>query len=93
MIHVENWREGLDWYRRAFPQAQTVSLPDYEFECLEINGINIEVVNADEKVGAGTLKLALGQRVGFLAPSNFITDYRNEFEPLPAKSNKSNHQR
>lgn len=63
MVHVKNWKEGLAWYQKAFPQAQSIKLPEYNFECLQLNGINIEVVEADEKVGAGTFGLAVDWEV------------------------------
>ena len=52
MVHVPDVVVGLDWYRRAFPEAINIDLP--EFKCLRINGINLEIVPADEKVGFGT---------------------------------------
>jgi len=63
MIHVPDWKEGLAWYQKAFPQAQKFSLPEFNFEGLELNGIKIEVVNADEKVGSGTFGLAVDWEV------------------------------
>lgn len=63
MIHVSNCKEGLLWYQKAFPEAKHISLPEFNFECLQLNGINIEVVEADEKVGAGTYGLAVDWEV------------------------------
>lgn len=63
MIHVKNWKEGLAWYQKAFPDALSIELPEFNFKCLQINGINIEVVEADEKVGAGTFGLAVDWEV------------------------------
>jgi len=63
MIHVPDWKEGLAWYQRAFPAAKKFSLPEFDFEGLELNGIKIEVVNADEKVGVGTYGLAVDWEV------------------------------
>lgn len=48
MIHVPDWKEGLAWYQRAFPEAKKFSLPEFDFEGLELNGIKIEVVNAHQ---------------------------------------------
>lgn len=59
MIHVSDWEEGLAWYEKAFPQSKRIRYPEFQFECLELNGIQIEIVNADEKVGVG----AFGQVV------------------------------
>jgi uncharacterized protein len=55
MIHASDVDAALDWYGRAFPTAQrkTIPLPDSTFECLELDGIQIEIVPADEKVAAG----------------------------------------
>lgn len=53
MIHAPGWRQGLDWYKKAFPKAKQISVPDLNFEYLRINNVNIETVNADKKVGTG----------------------------------------
>jgi uncharacterized glyoxalase superfamily protein PhnB len=63
MIHVPDWKEGLAWYEKAFPEAKRISYPEFEFACLELNGIQIEVVAADEKVGVGTFGLAVDWEV------------------------------
>jgi hypothetical protein len=63
MIHVPDWKEGLEWYQKAFPQAHRISLPEFDFEFLELNGVQIEVVNADEKVGAGAFGIAVDWEV------------------------------
>jgi uncharacterized glyoxalase superfamily protein PhnB len=63
MIHVAEWKEGLAWYQKAFPEAKKFTLPEFNFEGLELNGIKIEVVNADEKVGVGTFGLAVDWEV------------------------------
>jgi uncharacterized protein len=75
MIHVPDWKKGLAWYSKAFPQAQRISLPEFDFECLELNGIRIEVVKADEKVGVGTFGLAVDWKVeNFDAAFKHLTD-------------------
>jgi uncharacterized protein len=63
MIHVPDWKEGLDWYQKAFPRAARIRLPEFDFECLELNGVRIEVVNADEKVGTGAFGIAVDWEV------------------------------
>ncbi|MBY0282201.1 MAG: glyoxalase/bleomycin resistance/dioxygenase family protein [Alphaproteobacteria bacterium] len=63
MIHVPDWKEGLAWYEKAFPEAKRISYPEFSFECLEINGIQIEIVNADEKVGIGSFGVAVDWEV------------------------------
>jgi uncharacterized protein len=49
MIHVPDWKEGLEWYQKAFPQAHRISLPEFDFEFLELNGVQIEVVMLTKK--------------------------------------------
>ena len=63
MIHVPDWQVGLAWYQKAFPEAKRISLPEFDFECLELYGIRIEVVKADEKVGVGAFGLAVDWKV------------------------------
>lgn len=63
MIHVPDWKEGLVWYEKAFPDAKRINYPEYNFECLELHGVQIEVVNADEKVGVGPFGLAVDWEV------------------------------
>ena len=63
MIHVPDWKAGLAWYEKAFPKAKRVFYPEFEFECLELHGIQIEIVPADEKIAAGTYGLAVDWEV------------------------------
>jgi len=37
MIHVPDWKGGLDWYQKAFPQAHRIRSPEFDFEFLELN--------------------------------------------------------
>ena len=53
MIHVADVAEGLTWYQKAFPNAARMSINDQGFECLELEGLRIEVVPEDSKVSAG----------------------------------------
>ncbi len=55
MIHVADVPAALDWYARALPAARRkiVTFLDTHFECLELDGIQIEIVPADEKVASG----------------------------------------
>lgn len=53
MIHAKDWKQGLRWYRAAFPEAIEVEVAEYEFSYLQIGDIAIEVVRADEKVSSG----------------------------------------
>jgi predicted enzyme related to lactoylglutathione lyase len=54
LVHVPDWREGLAWYRRAFPSAKGIRPEEGEWECIEVDGVQIEVVPADEKVPSGS---------------------------------------
>ena len=54
LVHVDDWRAGLAWYRRAFPSGKTVNPDGGEWECIEVDGVQIEVVQADEKVPSGS---------------------------------------
>lgn len=55
MIHVGDVAAALDWYQAAFPAAlrKAVDTPGPDFEFLDIRGVQLELVPADEKVGAG----------------------------------------
>lgn len=53
LIHVPDVSMGLDWYQRAFSNAVAQYLPDFDFTLLHINDFTLEIVQADEKVGAG----------------------------------------
>ena len=53
LVHVSPWQDGLEWYERAFPEAKRVELPEGEFAYLDINGVQLEVVESDEKVSSG----------------------------------------
>ncbi len=63
MVHVPEWKVGSECYAKAFPEAKRIHLPEFDFECLDLNGMRIEVVAADEKVGAGTMGLAVDWEV------------------------------
>jgi predicted enzyme related to lactoylglutathione lyase len=54
MIHVADVDAGFDWYQRAFPDAirKRINAP-IDFEFLDVNGVMIEIVAADSKVGSG----------------------------------------
>ena len=55
MIHVSDVTAALTWYARAFPQAKrkTLAMPTFEFEYLDIDGVMLELVPADEKISSG----------------------------------------
>ncbi len=52
MVHVANVEAGLLWYQQAFPSARRKSIPEPFFEYLDVNGVSIEIVPADEKVSS-----------------------------------------
>lgn len=45
--------EALNWYQKAFPQARKIKLSDFDFSYLDIEGVSLEIVTADQKVGVG----------------------------------------
>ena len=55
MIHVSDVTAALAWYARAFPQAarKKLAMPTFDFEYLEVDGVMLELVPADEKVRSG----------------------------------------
>ncbi len=53
MVHTTDTKAALTWYLAAFAQSKLVRLPEFNFEYLDVNGIYIEIVPADEKVAAG----------------------------------------
>ena len=55
LIHVNDVPSGLEWYKKAFPDAKSVYLEEFRFTVLDMNGFMLEVVQADEKVGSGKL--------------------------------------
>lgn len=53
LIHVSDVDEGLAWYEKAFPAAVRMRIDDPEFEFLLLDGVQIELVLADEQVASG----------------------------------------
>ncbi len=53
MVPVPDWEAGLAWYQRAFPDAEVISLPEFDFRVLRLGDFLIEVVSSDEKVSSG----------------------------------------
>ena len=53
MVHVADVDVGLRWYQQAFPSATRKSIAEPFFECLDVGGVSIEIVLADEKVASG----------------------------------------
>jgi predicted enzyme related to lactoylglutathione lyase len=54
LVHVANVQEGLDWYQRAFPNAERRRIDEpLPIEYLAIAGVMLEIVPADAKVASG----------------------------------------
>ncbi|WP_394142508.1 glyoxalase/bleomycin resistance/dioxygenase family protein [Vibrio chagasii] len=53
LIHVPDVAKGLEWYKKAFPDAVSVHHPLFNFTILDLNGFSLEIVQADEKVCSG----------------------------------------
>lgn len=53
LIHVPDVREGLKWYKKAFPMAIETYLLEFDFTLLMIGEFSIEIVQADAKVKEG----------------------------------------
>ena len=53
MVYVPDPSAGLAWYGKAFPAARRQRVEQMGFEFLELDGVRIEVVMADEKVSSG----------------------------------------
>ena len=64
MVHVADVQAGLAWYQRAFPLATCVR--EEEFELLLVDGVQLEVVLSDEKVGSGSAGSVIYWRAGDL---------------------------
>ena len=54
MVHVADVEAGLFWYQQAFPSAERKSIREPFFEYLDVGGVRLEIVPADEKVTSGT---------------------------------------
>jgi predicted enzyme related to lactoylglutathione lyase len=53
LVHVADTQAGLAWYQRAFPDAERRFLAAFDFAYLRIGTIDLEIVQADEKVANG----------------------------------------
>ena len=53
LIYVDNPKEGLIWYQKAFPEAEKHFISEFDFEYLNYMGVMIEIVPADNQVIAG----------------------------------------
>ncbi|WLH92266.1 GNAT family N-acetyltransferase [Pseudomonas sp. FP453] len=53
LIHVPNWRAATEWYAAAFPLATRIHHDPDDFGHLDVAGVALEIVNADDKVASG----------------------------------------
>lgn len=53
LIPVPDVPKGLAWYQKAFPMAEAIYLPEFDFTLLQIDDFQIEIVQADQKVQSG----------------------------------------
>lgn len=53
LIHVSDLESCLSWYQSAFPDAELIEFPEFEFKALRIHGFTIEIVRSDAKVPSG----------------------------------------
>lgn len=53
LVYVPDVSDGLEWYKKAFPESVKVYHPDFDFTVLDLNGFSLEIVQADEKVTSG----------------------------------------
>ncbi|TVU78836.1 glyoxalase/bleomycin resistance/dioxygenase family protein [Vibrio tasmaniensis] len=79
LIHVQNVALGIEWYQKAFPTAESVYHPSFDFTVLNLNGFSLEIVQADEKVGSGKCGTVLYWSV------NNLDKALDHFEELGAK--------
>jgi len=53
MIHVSDVEQGISWYEKAFPLAKRERSAMHDFEFLQLESLQLEIVPADEKVTSG----------------------------------------
>jgi predicted enzyme related to lactoylglutathione lyase len=53
LVHVADPEAGLAWYAKAFPDARIETSQPSGFRYLAIGGLQLELVQADEKVPSG----------------------------------------
>lgn len=66
LVHVPDWRVATEWYAEAFPLATRVHHEPNDFGHLDIEGVAIEIVDADEKVACGAAGSVVYWRVANL---------------------------
>lgn len=63
LLHVGDWRAATDWYARAFPAARRLRPASDDYGHLEMDGLALEIVEADEKVASGAAGTVVYWRV------------------------------
>ncbi|PYY66855.1 glyoxalase/bleomycin resistance/dioxygenase family protein [Pseudomonas jessenii] len=53
LLHVPDWRSATEWYARAFDTAVRIRPETDDYGHLDIGGVALEIVNADDKVASG----------------------------------------
>ncbi len=53
LIYVNDVEAGVDWYKKAFSEAQLKYLKKFDITVLDIHGFLLEIVQADARVGSG----------------------------------------
>lgn len=53
LLHVADWRVATDWYAQVFPSAIRVLPETDDYGHLDVGGVTLEIVNADDKVSCG----------------------------------------
>lgn len=66
LIHVPDWRVATEWYAAAFEQATRIRHEPDDFGHLDVAGVALEIVNADNKVASGAAGSVVYWRVGDL---------------------------
>ncbi|WP_224790417.1 VOC family protein [Pseudomonas fluorescens] len=53
LIHVADWRAATEWYARAFTDAIRIHPETDDYGHLDVGGVALEIVQADDKVSSG----------------------------------------
>ncbi|WP_231957653.1 VOC family protein [Paraburkholderia tropica] len=53
LIYVPDVAAAIDWYQSAFRGSERRRLSEFDFTCLDFNGISLEIVPSDEKLSSG----------------------------------------
>jgi hypothetical protein len=58
LIYVPDVPAALDWYQSAFRGSERRLVSEFDFTCLDFNGISLEIVPSDEKLSIGQWKIS-----------------------------------